>query len=161
MDIKDIKGSAVMLYQGGGAISTEGSLDKVLHTIQNHLETSVTGFSAITIVVDNSAMVRPVTIADLPDAPVKVLTPREEAQKACDERNETDGYLTGDAVQQGLFWHVCLDRTCRYTVEFDDEPYCYTHSPNSGSSRTGYSARRDAVMTAAQAEHDASDHLDF
>ena len=35
--------------------------------------------------------------------------------------------------------HPCLNENCKNTVEFDDEPYCYKHSPDSGSSVPGYS----------------------
>lgn len=28
---------------------------------------------------------------------------------------------------------------CTNTVQFDDEPWCYTHSPDSGSNVPGYS----------------------
>ena len=35
--------------------------------------------------------------------------------------------------------HPCGKHECKNTVQFDDEPYCYTHSPDSGSSLPGYS----------------------
>lgn len=41
----------------------------------------------------------------------------------------------------GIFPHKCSDFDCKCIVEFDDEPYCYVHSPDSGSSVEGYSAR--------------------
>lgn len=40
-----------------------------------------------------------------------------------------------------IFWHDCEEPTCSKVVEFDDEPYCFEHSPDSGSSVHGYSAR--------------------
>lgn len=44
----------------------------------------------------------------------------------------------------GIFWHDCEHPGCPYSVEFDDEPFCYKHSPDSGSSQYGYSARAKA-----------------
>lgn len=46
--------------------------------------------------------------------------------------------------------HPCVWGDCSNTVAFDDEPYCFTHSPDSGSSVKGYSyrarqQRQDAV----------------
>lgn len=38
--------------------------------------------------------------------------------------------------------HPCDQWGCEHTVLFDDEPYCYTHSPDSGSSARGYSWMR-------------------
>jgi hypothetical protein len=35
--------------------------------------------------------------------------------------------------------HPCIQPGCSHTVQFDDEPYCYTHSPDEGSSVRGYS----------------------
>jgi hypothetical protein len=35
--------------------------------------------------------------------------------------------------------HECAVIDCNTFVEFDDEPYCYTHSPSSGSNVAGYS----------------------
>ena len=29
--------------------------------------------------------------------------------------------------------HPCTERGCEHTVLFDDEPWCYSHSPDSGS----------------------------
>ena len=35
--------------------------------------------------------------------------------------------------------HPCVTVGCQATVDFDDEPWCFTHSPDSGSSVPGYS----------------------
>lgn len=43
-----------------------------------------------------------------------------------------------------IFPHKCITDGCERTVELDDEPWCFTHSPDSGSSLPGYSARRAA-----------------
>lgn len=44
-----------------------------------------------------------------------------------------------------IFRHKCESEDCETIVEFDDEPYCFTHSPDEGSSLPGYSARRKAM----------------
>ncbi len=44
-----------------------------------------------------------------------------------------------------IFWHKCIIDDCERFVEIDDEPWCFTHSPPSGSSLAGFSAR--AVAT--------------
>lgn len=52
--------------------------------------------------------------------------------------------------------HPCLSGGCPNTVAYDDEPYCFTHSPDSGSYAKGYSYRaaqqRKAERQAAEAE---------
>jgi len=35
--------------------------------------------------------------------------------------------------------HPCEFVGCDHSVQFDDEPYCFTHSPDEGSSVKGYS----------------------
>lgn len=47
-------------------------------------------------------------------------------------------------MEEGIFPHKCVKNGCERIVEFDDEPWCYTHSPDSGSSKRGYSARAEA-----------------
>jgi hypothetical protein len=37
--------------------------------------------------------------------------------------------------------HPCTAPGCTHIVEFDDEPWCFIHSPDSGSSVPGYSYR--------------------
>lgn len=50
-----------------------------------------------------------------------------------------------DLTQSGLFPHTCEAGGCRTVVQYDDEPYCFTHSPDEGSSVRGYSARSKAA----------------
>ena len=38
--------------------------------------------------------------------------------------------------------HPCTYPGCDHTVEFDDEPMCFTHSPDEGSAVPGYSYKR-------------------
>lgn len=45
---------------------------------------------------------------------------------------------------EGIFHHECEDQLCGHNVIFDDEPYCFSHSPDVGSSVRGYSARANA-----------------
>lgn len=40
----------------------------------------------------------------------------------------------------GLFPHKCEFSTCDARPIYDDEPYCFVHSPDEGSSFRGYSA---------------------
>lgn len=42
---------------------------------------------------------------------------------------------------EGIFVHQCVAEGCNSVVEFDDEPWCFTHSPDEGSSVFGFSAR--------------------
>ncbi len=48
-------------------------------------------------------------------------------------------------TEDGIFWHKCKRTGCETMVEFDDEPYCFGHSPDSGSSVAGYSARAEEI----------------
>jgi hypothetical protein len=41
----------------------------------------------------------------------------------------------------GIYPHECEEPGCTSVVQFDDEPRCFTHSPDSGSFVPGYSAR--------------------
>lgn len=43
--------------------------------------------------------------------------------------------------------HPCIEDGCEETVQFDDEPWCFTHSPDSGSSVPGYSYARSVRVT--------------
>lgn len=45
----------------------------------------------------------------------------------------------------GYYPHKCVTEGCDRTVQYDDEPWCFTHSPDSGSSLRGYSAHREAT----------------
>lgn len=47
-------------------------------------------------------------------------------------------------LEDGIFHHKCREQTCDKIVIYDDEPWCFTHSPDSGSSERGYSARKEA-----------------
>ena len=44
----------------------------------------------------------------------------------------------------GLYPHTCGYAGCDRTVQYDDEPWCFTHSPDSGSSVKHYSAYKEA-----------------
>lgn len=48
-------------------------------------------------------------------------------------------------LEEGVFWHECEEPGCTRQVEFDDEPKCFTHSPDEGSSLHGYSAYEQAA----------------
>jgi len=37
--------------------------------------------------------------------------------------------------------HPCERTGCKAVVPYDDEPYCFEHSPDSGSNVPGYSYR--------------------
>lgn len=53
-----------------------------------------------------------------------------------------------DLSHDDIFWHKCAKQGCDRQVEFDDEPYCFTHSPDEGPSHLdGYSARRAANLS--------------
>lgn len=47
-----------------------------------------------------------------------------------------------DAV--GVFEHKCENPDCERIVLYDDEPCCFVHSPDSGSTVIGYSAKAKA-----------------
>lgn len=49
-----------------------------------------------------------------------------------------------DMYARGIWPHECTDPYCHEMVQYDDEPWCFTHSPNSGSSVPGYSAKKNA-----------------
>jgi len=49
-------------------------------------------------------------------------------------------------LEDGIFPHKCEEPGCDKTVYFDDEPKCFTHSPDVGSSVRGYSARKNAEL---------------
>lgn len=40
----------------------------------------------------------------------------------------------------GIYPHKCEIPGCHTIIQYDDEPWCYTHSPDSGSSVRGFSA---------------------
>ena len=39
--------------------------------------------------------------------------------------------------------HPCEWPSCTRTVPYDDEPFCFTHSPDDGSTAPGYSWQRN------------------
>lgn len=45
----------------------------------------------------------------------------------------------------GFFPHECETYGCDRIVRYDDEPYCFTHSPDDGSSVPGYSAYKSSI----------------
>jgi hypothetical protein len=51
--------------------------------------------------------------------------------------------MSVDLRQSGVFRHTCKSSGCTRVVTYDDEPYCFEHSPDEGSSRPGFSARRE------------------
>lgn len=44
-------------------------------------------------------------------------------------------------LEDYIFIHKCEYAGCDDKVSYDDEPYCFNHSPDSGSSVPGYSAK--------------------
>ena len=50
-----------------------------------------------------------------------------------------------ELLAQGIFWHECVIPGCTHQVQFDDEPWCFTHSPDEGSSKIGYSAHAESL----------------
>jgi hypothetical protein len=48
-------------------------------------------------------------------------------------------------IEEGVFPHECIEEGCSQVVQYDDEPWCFTHSPDDGSSVPGYSARQEAT----------------
>lgn len=50
--------------------------------------------------------------------------------------------------EDDLYPHRCITQGCTKIVEFDDEPWCFEHSPDEGSSLHGWSAHRALVEAA-------------
>jgi hypothetical protein len=48
-------------------------------------------------------------------------------------------------LKRGIFWHECVIPGCTHQVQFDDEPWCFKHSPDEGSSKIGYSAHAESL----------------
>lgn len=59
-------------------------------------------------------------------------------------------------INDGLFDHKCEEPGCEKIVIYDDEPWCFTHSPDSGSSVRGYSAKAKAEAMVDQLMEDDS-----
>lgn len=57
----------------------------------------------------------------------------------CDKPTERDHWCHN---HWGLYPHNCVTAGCTSRVIYDDEPWCFTHSPDSGSSVKGWSAYR-------------------
>ena len=70
-------------------------------------------------------------------------------------RNNYEDYLAEQnalfasrpVIETGIFHHDCSQATCDNSVVWDDEPYCFTHSPDSGPRMRGYSALRAAQFS--------------
>src|SRR5688572_2051888 len=54
------------------------------------------------------------------------------------------------------FLHKCFELECTNEVQYDDEPWCFEHSPDEGSHVEGFSALRHL-----QAERAAGERLDI
>jgi hypothetical protein len=51
----------------------------------------------------------------------------------------------------GIYRHKCIEPSCSEFVLYDDEPWCFDHSPDEGSSLPGYSAYQlDLLKETAQ-----------
>jgi len=55
----------------------------------------------------------------------------------CKSNTDTDNWCL---KHWGLFPHPCEREGCDKNCIYDDEPFCFAHSPDSGSSIKGYSA---------------------
>jgi hypothetical protein len=55
--------------------------------------------------------------------------------------------LNRNDIKQGIFQHECEMEGCDRQVIYDDEPWCFTHSPDEGSSVRGYSAFEGRALT--------------
>lgn len=53
-------------------------------------------------------------------------------------------------LHSGMFPHTCTHPGCDRYVQYDDEPKCFTHSPDEGSSVRGYSAYLESLNTKAK-----------
>lgn len=52
--------------------------------------------------------------------------------------------------EEGVFTHYCGFPGCKFLVQYDDEPFCFDHSPDSGSNVQGYSARTIVLNCSAE-----------
>lgn len=46
--------------------------------------------------------------------------------------------------------HPCENKNCSAIVPYDDEPWCFNHSQNSGSHVPGYSYRKQHAKTTTE-----------
>lgn len=53
--------------------------------------------------------------------------------------------------------HPCIIPGCTNIVGFDDEPWCYTHSPDSGSDVQGYSYKASVFLQRQDYKHRTTD----
>ena len=60
----------------------------------------------------------------------------------CNETREKDLWCH---VHWGLFPHKCQSYGCDARPIYNDEPFCFTHSPDEGSSVRGYSAYHEHI----------------
>lgn len=49
--------------------------------------------------------------------------------------------LKGNQDDSTVFPHKCVADDCERIIQLDDEPWCFEHSPDDGSTLRGYSAR--------------------
>jgi hypothetical protein len=54
-------------------------------------------------------------------------------------RRQSQEHEAPTRVLVGSQPHPCTHRGCPHTVEYDDEPWCFEHSPREGSYVPGYS----------------------
>lgn len=52
-------------------------------------------------------------------------------------------------MNNAIFCHQCLSVDCDVVVQYDDEPYCFVHSPDEGSDLPGFSARETLALRVA------------
>lgn len=53
-------------------------------------------------------------------------------------------------AEEGIFPHKCIEEDCDTIVQYDDEPWCFTHSPDEGSSLVGWSAQKALTESAME-----------
>lgn len=72
------------------------------------------------------------------------MTPDEKADfdRGFNEASERELML-----DDGICPHACAVDGCKVIIQYDDEPRCFRHSPDSGAAVTGYSARKEATCT--------------
>lgn len=54
--------------------------------------------------------------------------------------------MTIQAPTNGIYRHKCIETSCSEFVMYDDEPWCFDHSPDEGSSLVGYSAYQHDLL---------------
>lgn len=73
--------------------------------------------------------------------------PKCEENATVDVRGFENGPILWCTNHLGLYPHKCVIDGCDRRVIYDDEPWCFTHSPDEGSSLYGWSAyeKRDEI----------------